>query len=155
MGIGQNLLILIPVNDKNPLPLPFPQKKAQGLMFFDFLRPNDCLKIRELPCHVNGFSNFFQLFLHPSLQAQNPFGKNLRLSLGYLRERRHNHWPPFSGAAFVDLLLDLRSRRGIRFVLGRDVPIGRPDYFHRDMMASKTSIFIGDFRAVGRFAPRH
>src|SRR5207253_7705931 len=61
-GAGQISIILIPINDKNPLPLPFPQKKAQGLMFFDFLRPNDCLKIRELPCHVNGFSNFFQLF---------------------------------------------------------------------------------------------
>jgi hypothetical protein len=41
MGVGQIYPFLIPKNDKNPLPLLFPSKEAQGLMIFDFLRP-DC-----------------------------------------------------------------------------------------------------------------
>jgi hypothetical protein len=69
MGDGQNPSHPDTNKRQKPITPVFSSKKAQGLMFFDFLRPNDSLKIREPLPPVNGFCNFFQYFF--------PAGKSL------------------------------------------------------------------------------
>jgi hypothetical protein len=60
MGVGQiKYFILIPESDKKPIAPAFPFKKAQELLVFDSLRPNDREKLRDSTGGVNGFQSFF------------------------------------------------------------------------------------------------
>jgi hypothetical protein len=55
MGDGQNPSHPDTNKRQKPITPAFSFKKAQGLMTFDFLRPNDWLKIKESSGSVNGF----------------------------------------------------------------------------------------------------
>ena len=63
MGTDQfKYFILIPKNDKDPLPPLFHSKKAQEPTVFDILRPNDWKKLRNSDIVVNASCTFFQCF---------------------------------------------------------------------------------------------
>ena len=55
---------------QKPLAPAFSFKKAQGLLVFDFLWPNDCEKLRDREHTVNGFSHAGIAGLRDSIQKQ-------------------------------------------------------------------------------------
>ena len=54
-------------------------------MSFDFLRPKDCVKLRESPCHVNGFQTFiYDLFCRAGRGCESALNLSLVGSLSPL-----------------------------------------------------------------------